>query len=64
MPILDAGFSQQGGQPDRQLLVNYGPTVEVTVGHYAPVAEQPRPTKAVFAQHSGERPVADLLPLA
>ena len=49
MPILDAGFRQQDGQPDRQTLVAFGPTVVVNVGHYAPDTEQPRPNKAVYA---------------
>lgn len=49
MPILDAGFRRQDGHPDGQLLVAYGPTVTVTVGHYAPEAGQPRPSKAVLA---------------
>jgi hypothetical protein len=49
MPVLDAGFHTQDGRPDGRLLVTYGPTVQVTVGHYAPDAGQPRPSKVVFA---------------
>ena len=49
MPILDAGFRKQDGHPDGQLLVTYGPTVQVTVGHYAPDGDQARPRKAVYA---------------
>lgn len=49
MPILDAGFRRQDGHPDGRLLVTFGPTVAVTVGHYAPDADQSRPSKAVYA---------------
>lgn len=49
MPILDAGFRNHEGQPDGPLLIKFGPTVQVTVGHYAPDADQPPPSKAVFA---------------
>ena len=49
MPILDAGFRRQDGHPDGQLLITYGPTVQVTVGHYAPEADSARPSKAVYA---------------
>ena len=49
MPILDAGFRKQDGHPDGQLLIGYGPTVQVTVGHYAPEADSARPSQAVYA---------------
>lgn len=49
MPILDAGFRGQDGHADGQMLIAYGPTVEVTVGHYVPENEPARPSKAVLA---------------
>ena len=49
MPILDAGFRGQDGRADGQLLITYGPTVQVTVGHYAPETDPSRPSKAVYA---------------
>ena len=49
MPILDAGFRRQDGHADGQILVKYGPTVQVTVGHYVPDADPAWPWKAVYA---------------
>ncbi len=49
MPILDAGFRSQDGHADSLLLITYGPTVQVTVGHYVPDADPARPSKAVYA---------------
>lgn len=33
MPLTEAGFVTQGGGPDHQLLIAYGPTIEVIIGH-------------------------------
>ena len=49
MPVLVAGFLKPDGHPDGNLLITYGPTVQVTVGHYSPEGEQPRPSKSVYA---------------
>lgn len=50
MPLLHAGFRTQDGHSDGPTLIAYGPTVQVTVGHYAPEGgDQPRPNRSVFA---------------
>lgn len=53
MPLVDAGFTKADGLPDFDTLYVYGPTVQVTVGHYSPDPESPpaapKPSKAVHA---------------
>lgn len=51
MPLADAGFSDQdSGRPDGRLLVAYGPTLRVTVSHFAQDAETGEtPTEVVAA---------------
>lgn len=51
MPIVDAGFAKPDGTPDHQLLFQFGPTAQVTVGHFAPDSDAPAqaPTKTVLA---------------
>ena len=34
MPLADAGFRGQDGLSDRSLLLQYGPTISVSVSHY------------------------------
>ena len=34
MPLVEAGFQDQDGKPDKASLYQYGPTLAVTVSHY------------------------------
>lgn len=43
MPLLDATFRDQAGLTDRNALLQYGPTIQVIVGHFA----QPGSTIAI-----------------
>ncbi len=33
MPIIEAGFTNEDGKPDSNILVQFGPTIRVFVGH-------------------------------
>lgn len=53
MPLAEAGFTGQDGLPDEAPLLQYGPTLAVTVSHYgsdaAPGAEPQRESVSTYA---------------
>jgi predicted aspartyl protease len=55
MPLLDATFHLPSGLPNKQLLAQFGPTIHVIVGHYAP----PGATTAAPAQTEGIMALVD-----
>jgi len=52
MPLFDATFLRPTGETDFASLLQYGPSIQVTVGHYVPqdtVASAPAPPETTWA---------------